>query len=351
MKTKHFSFDLPEELIAQEPPAERGTSRLMVLDRQTKTIEHHRMSDFPDLVPPEALMIFNDSRVRKARLFGSAVDTGGRVEFFLLNYLSQRGLWSCLVSKTKKQRPGKVFSFPGGLTGIIEEADENRRLVRFTPEITEDYLERHGHIPLPPYIKREDRPEDAERYQTVYSRIPGSTAAPTAGLHFTQEILERIQAQGIETAFVTLHVGLGTFLPIRSESIMDHTMHKESYMISRDTADKVNRAKAEGRPILCVGTTSIRSVESAWKSSSPDHPALPSQGLLPSGEFDTDLFIYPGYQFKGVDQVFTNFHTPESTLLILVSAFAGSDFIKEAYQEAVDQRYRFFSYGDAMYIR
>ncbi len=339
MKIRDFSFNLPPEQIAQHPPEVRGTARLMVLDRQTGQVDHKNMQDFPDLIEPGTLIVFNNSRVRKARVFAFS-ENGGKVEFFFLKPLDS-DLWLCMVSKAKKQKTGKTLSFPGGLTGTIEEeVSTNHRKVRFSTALDDAYLEEHGHIPLPPYIKREDSAEDSERYQSVFSKETGSVAAPTASLHFTDDILERLNAKGIETAFITLHVGLGTFEPVRTESILDHRMHEEQFFISDETADKVERAIREGRPVLAVGTTSVRTLESAWEA-----------GRLRRGESSTDIFIYPGYDFNVVSRMFTNFHTPESTLLVLVSAFAGKEKIDSAYKEAVDRGYMFFSYGDAMLIR
>jgi len=339
MKIRDFSFELPQELIAQNPPEERGTARLMVLNRETETIEHLSMQDFPDLIEPGTLVIFNNSRVRKARVY-ARTETGGKVEFFFLEQVDERR-WKCMVSRAKKQKEGKVLTFPGGLEGTIETVvTTNHRIVRFSGPLDDNYLEQYGHIPLPPYIKREDTVDDSERYQSVFSREIGSVAAPTASLHFTQDILDRMEQKGIQTAFITLHVGLGTFEPVRAENLLDHEMHEEVFHISDETADLVEQAKREGRPILAVGTTSIRTLESAWQD-----------GRLHRGMNRTSLFIYPGYEFKVVNRVFTNFHTPESTLLVLVSSFAGKEYIRRAYSEAVEKRYMFFSYGDAMLIR
>lgn len=338
MLTTDFSFNLPPELIAQEPPAERGSSRLLVLDKASGAITHTMVHDLAGYVPRGALMIFNDSRVRRARVFAAGAG-GGKVELLLLRKEGP-ALWAVMTTRMAKQTPGKLLSLPDGVMAEIVEARPDERLVRFTREMDDDYLERHGHLPLPPYIHREDAPVDAERYQTVYARTQGSVAAPTAGLHFTAEILQSLEEAGIEMRFVTLHVGLGTFLPVRSETIEAHQMHREEFTIPEDTAEAVNRARREGRPIVAVGTTSVRTLESAWRES----------GLEP-GSGSTARFIYPGYRFKAVDMMFTNFHTPESTLLMLVSAFAGRDRILAAYGEAIRQRYRFFSYGDAMLIR
>ncbi len=334
-----FHFDLPEEQIAQFPSGERGADRLLLLDRESGMIEHHLVAALDSLIEPGTLMVFNDSRVRKARIYGTALDSGSEQEFLLLEE-REAGLWRAMVKRAKRQRPGREYSFPGGVGGRIEALDGEFRLVRFEPAIDEAWLEAHGHMPLPPYIHRDDQNLDAERYQTVYAQSVGSAAAPTAGLHFTPELLARLDQKGIERHFVTLHVGLGTFLPVRTETIEEHTMHEESWTVSEETARAVNRAKAEGRPVLAVGTTSVRTLESAGSS-----------GRLEAGSGRTSIFIYPGYRFKIVDRLFTNFHTPGSTLLMLVSAFAGREKILESYGAAVKEGYRFFSYGDAMYIR
>ncbi len=292
-------------------------------------------------------MIFNDSRVRKARIYGEALDTGARVEFLLLRRRDDAA-WEAAATKLKRQKLGRRYLFPEAVVGEVvgypesgaknDERDETR-LLRFDPPIDDVYLDRVGHIPLPPYIRREDAPSDAERYQTVYARAVGSSASPTAGLHFTEELLGALGDRGIERATVTLHVGLGTFLPVRSEEIEGHRMHEEEYSVPEETAQAVMKAKAEGRPVLAVGTTSLRTLESAWAGEG-----------LESGMGRTKIFIYPGYRFKAADRLFTNFHTPKSTLLMLVSAFAGRERILETYSEAVRMRYRFFSYGDAMLI-
>jgi S-adenosylmethionine:tRNA ribosyltransferase-isomerase len=338
MLTTDFSFNLPPELIAQEPPAERGDSRLLVLDKASGAITHAKVSDIASFMPGGALMIFNDSRVRRARLFATSAG-GGKVEVLLLRREGP-ALWAVMTTRMAKLTPGKILSLPDGVLAEIVEARQDERLVRFSREMDDDYLDRHGHLPLPPYIRRGDAPLDAERYQTVFARAQGSAAAPTAGLHFTPEIMRNLEASGVDIRFITLHVGLGTFLPVRSETIETHHMHREEFTIPEDTAEAVNRARRDGRPVVAVGTTSVRTLESAWKKT----------GLQP-GAGSTDIFIYPGYRFKAVDMMFTNFHTPESTLLMLVSAFAGRDRILAAYEEAILARYRFFSYGDAMLIR
>jgi len=348
MKTEDFHFELPEELIAQFPPPVRGESRLLVLDRGDGRLTHARSADLASFVEPGTLMVFNDTRVRKARIYGEALDTGARVEFLLLGRLPA-GDWEASCTKMRKQRPGRRYRFEAGVEAEIVEGSPGRedvRFLRFSPPIDEAWLEAHGHIPLPPYIRREEAPADAERYQTVFARNLGSAAAPTAGLHFTEALLASLGESGIERANLTLHVGLGTFLPVRSEEIEDHPMHEEVYSVPAATAEAVNRAKAEGRPVLAVGTTSVRTLESAWGPAEGDLPA----GLR-AGEGRTRIFIRPGYEWKVVDRLFTNFHTPKSTLLMLVSAFAGRDRVLAAYAEAVKEGYRFFSYGDAMLIR
>ncbi len=341
METKDFSFNLPQELIAQHPCGERGASRLLVLDRVDGHLEHRMIADLPELLDRGALMVFNDSRVRKARLFGVPLDADQETEFLLLEDLGS-GLWRCMAKRAKRQRVGRSYQFPHGIRGTVEAEEGEFRHIRFTPAIDDAYLDGAGHIPLPPYIRRQDKGEDGERYQTVYSRTIGSSAAPTAGLHFTEEILTALDKRGVQRVFVTLHVGLGTFLPVREERIEEHKMHEETFFISEETAQSVENAKAEGRPVIAVGTTSVRTLESAWDEET---------GRLRRGAAKTSIFIYPGYRFKVVDRLITNFHTPESTLLMLVSAFAGRDRILGAYGTAVEERYRFFSYGDAMYIR
>ena len=337
MLTTDFNFNVPEELIAQDPPTERGTSRLLLLNRASGSIKHATVRDIASCVPRGSVMVFNDSRVRRARLFGTS-QGGGKVEILLLRREGP-ALWAALTTRMARLSPGKTISLPDGMEAEVVATRPDERILRFSREIDDAYLDSHGHLPLPPYIRRADVHADAERYQTVYAREQGSAAAPTAGLHFTPAILEALRDAGVDIRFVTLHVGLGTFLPVRVASIEDHAMHHEDYTVPDETAKAVNDAKAEGRMVVAVGTTSVRSLESAWTGSA-----------LASGPASTSIFMYPGYQFKVVDAMFTNFHTPESTLLMLVSAFAGRDAILAAYAEAVRQRYRFFSYGDAMFI-
>jgi S-adenosylmethionine:tRNA ribosyltransferase-isomerase len=347
LRTDDFNFELPEELIAQFPTHERGDSRLMVLDRSMGITTHARVSEVANFIEPGTIMVFNDSKVRKARLFGTATDSGAAVEFLLLSAASGEGnvvggtdQWLCMCSKAKRQRTGREYVFPQGITGRIVALRGENRVVCFSQPVGDAYLDENGHIPLPPYIRRGDSALDEARYQTVYARRTGSAACPTAGLHFTEEILDSLKTRGVEMAWVTLHVGLGTFLPVRADRVEDHVMHEEWYQVSAATAQAVTRAKAEGRKVLAVGTTSLRTLESAW-----------TEDRLPETTSKTSIFIYPGYSFKVVDHLFTNFHTPKSTLLMLVSAFAGRERILEAYKEAVADKYRFFSYGDGMLIR
>ena len=346
MKLTDFDFDLPQDLIAQKPSGKRGDDRLMLLDRKNGSVFHHQMNDLPDLILPGTLMIFNNSKVRRARCYGIKETTGRNQEFMFLNQLDKDGfLWNTMVKSAKKQKSGMRYKFPDGTVAQIVDFPGNEktefRALKFDFPLDEHWFEKNGHIPLPPYIKREDTEEDSERYQNVYAKETGSAACPTAGLHFTEEMLSRLAEKNIERDFVTLHVGLGTFLPVRENIIENHKMHEEVYTIPESTAEKINRAKREGRPILAVGTTSVRTLESS----------ADENGFVKSGTSSTRIFMYPGYKFKVVDQMFTNFHTPESTLIMLVSAFAGRENILNAYKNAVENRYRFFSYGDAMFIR
>ena len=340
MQTSDFFFELPESLIAQYPPAERGQSRLMVMNREKACLEHRMIRELPEILEKGTLMVFNNSRVRRARLFGTAEASGAKVEFLLLKKIDPLS-WLVLSKRSKRQKPGNRYVFDD-VSAKIQSAAEGNFVLCFDHPIDDAWLDIHGHIPLPPYIRRRDSEDDAARYQTVYAREHGSAAAPTAGLHFTEELLSELKSVGMETVFVTLHVGLGTFLPVRTENIEEHKMHEETYSISCETACRVEKAKAEGRKVLAVGTTSLRTLESAWVEDQP--------GRLRRGEGVTSIFIYPGYTLKAVDCLFTNFHTPASTLLMLVSAFAGRDFILESYKEAIKNGYRFFSYGDACLI-
>ena len=342
MQTSDFYFELPEELIAQRPSGERGNDKLMFLNKTTGQVEHHKMEDLVDLVAPGTLMIFNDSRVRRSRCYGIKTTSGREQEFMFLNPIGDGSSWNTMVKGAKKVKVGNEYNFTDGSIGVIPEVSEGSefRTIKFDKPLDEAWFERNGHIPLPPYIRREDDDTDSERYQTVYAKETGSAACPTAGLHFTQEMLDRLDKKGIEREFVTLHVGLGTFLPVREDRIEDHKMHEEWFSVSDSVAEKINRAKKDGRPILAVGTTSVRTLESA----ADEH------GIVVPGTQKTRIFIYPGYKFKIVDKMFTNFHTPQSTLLMLVSAFSSREKILEAYRIAVQEKYRFFSYGDAMLI-
>jgi len=369
MKTDDFNFDLPEELIAQYPVEQRGQSRLMVLDRRTGSIAHSMVEDIASFLPSGSLMIFNDSKVRKARVYGTCDQTGARVEFIFLAPLASKALisiashkisfqddsavihpgeripaasriWRAVCSKSRRQKPYRSYTFPGALRGTIVEDVHDEKIVEFSSLVDDGYFEKYGHVPLPPYIKREDTAEDEQRYQTVYAKRMGSSASPTAGLHFTPEMIERLKNKGIEIEYITLHVGLGTFLPVRTDSVEDHQMHEEWFEISPHVANRINGAKAEKRKVYAVGTTSLRALESAW-----------FDGSLHAGSYTTRIFIYPGFEFHLIDGLFTNFHTPKSTLVMLVSAFAGREKIFEAYRHAIREKYRFFSYGDAMLIQ
>ena len=338
-KTSDFYYDLPEELIAQTPLQQRDSSRLMVLDRQTGQVRHQHFYDIVDYLQPGDCLVMNDSRVLPARLLGHR-PTGGAVEVLLLRDLGDK-CWECLCKPGRKMQPGSEVIFGNGeLAATVREVREDgNRVVQFHYEgIFLEVLERLGKMPLPPYIKEEL--QDQERYQTVYSREIGSAAAPTAGLHFTQELLEKIRQKGVKEAFVTLHVGLGTFRPVKAEQITDHHMHAELCMMSQETADILNETRRSGGRIICVGTTSCRTLESL----------VQEDGSFAASSKWTEIFIYPGYTFKAMDGLITNFHLPESTLVMLVSAFAGREHVLAAYEEAVKERYRFFSFGDAMCI-
>ncbi len=339
MKTSDFWYDLPEELIAQTPLEQRDTSRLLALDRETGAISHRHFYDILDYLKPGDCLVMNDSRVLPARLLGHR-PTGGAVEVLLLRDLGDKK-WECLCKPGRKMQVGSTVIFGNGeLTATVREIPEDgNRIVEFHYEgIFLEVLERLGKMPLPPYIKAELA--DQERYQTVYSREVGSAAAPTAGLHFTRELLEKIRQKGINTAFVTLHVGLGTFRPVKAEEITDHHMHSELCMISGETAELLNETREAGGRIICVGTTSCRTLESLVRE----------DGSFEAASKWTEIFIYPGYRFKAMQGLITNFHLPESTLVMLVSAFAGRERVLHAYEEAVKERYRFFSFGDAMVI-
>ena len=339
MRTKDFWYELPEELIAQTPLEKRDTSRLLVMDRKTGQVKHQHFYDIIDHLNPGDCLVMNDSRVLPARLLGHR-PTGGAVELLLLRDLGDKK-WECLAKPGRKLQAGQEVVFGNGeLTAtVVEVQDDGNRVVEFHYEgIFLEVLERLGKMPLPPYIKAEL--QDQERYQTVYSKNVGSAAAPTAGLHFTNDLLEKIRAKGVKTAFVTLHVGLGTFRPVKAEEISEHHMHSELCMISKETADILNETKREGGRVICVGTTSCRTLESL----------VNEDGSFEEKAKWTEIFIFPGYTFKAMDGLITNFHLPESTLVMLVSAFAGREHVLAAYEEAVKERYRFFSFGDAMCI-
>ena len=340
MKKSDFYFDLPQELIAQTPLERRDGSRLLCLDKVTGAMEHRHFYDLPEYLRPGDCLVMNDSRVLPARLMGHRVPGGGVCEVLLLTDKGD-GVWECLVRPGRKLRPGAEISFGNGeLTATVEaEVEGGNRLVRFHYDgIFLEVLERLGEMPLPPYIK--EKLADSERYQTVYSRELGSAAAPTAGLHFTRELLDKIAAQGVKLAYVTLHVGLGTFRPVKEDDVLDHEMHSEFCMVPEETARIITETKRAGGRIISVGTTSCRTLESF---ANPDGTMDPRSGW-------TNIFIYPGYQFKCIDALVTNFHLPESTLIMLVSALAGRENILNAYRTAVEERYRFFSFGDAMFI-
>lgn len=340
MKTSDFYYDLPKELIAQDPLEDRSSSRLMILDKNTGSFSHHVFSEIIDYLNPGDTLVINNTKVIPARLFGHKKDTGAVIELLLLKR-RENDVWETLVKPGKKARPGAVIDFGDGmLTGeIIGMAEEGNRLIKFTYEgIFEEILDKLGTMPLPPYITHQLK--DQSRYQTVYAKYEGSAAAPTAGLHFTKELLQKIKEKGIVIANVTLHVGLGTFRPVKVDDVTKHHMHSEYFMIEQSEADKINSTHANGKRVICVGTTSCRTVESA----------ADENGIVRAMTGNTDIFIYPGYKFKVLDCLITNFHLPESTLLMLVSALAGKDHVMKAYEEAIKERYRFFSFGDAMFI-
>lgn len=340
MKTSDFDFYLPEGLIAQTPAEPRDASRLMTLDKHTGKIGHHIFRDIADMLDPKDCLILNDSRVLPARLYGVKEETGAHVEFLLLENKGN-DVWEALAGPGKRAKKGSRFVFGDGLLccEVEDVLEDGNRLIHFEYEgIFFNILDQIGQMPLPPYIKAELR--DKERYQTVYSRETGSAAAPTAGLHFTEELLGKIRAKGIKTGFVTLHVGLGTFRPVSAARITDHKMHAEHYHMPQETADLINETKKRGGRVIAVGTTSCRTIESVAQK----------EGCFRESEGWTDIFIYPGYEFKGIDGLITNFHLPQSTLIMLVSALAGRENILNAYRTAVEQEYRFFSFGDAMFI-
>lgn len=340
MKTADFYFDLPEELIAQDPLEDRSSSRLLVLNKETGEVAHKHFREIKKYLKPGDCLVLNNTKVIPARLIGEKEGTGAKIELLLLKRL-EGDVWETLVKPGRKAKPGTRISFGGGLlvgeiTDVIE--DGNRYIKFYYEGIFEEILDQLGQMPLPPYITHQL--QDKNRYQTVYAKYEGSAAAPTAGLHFTKELLKEIEEMGVVIANVTLHVGLGTFRPVKVDDVTQHHMHSEFYQVFPEEAEKINAAKREGRRVICVGTTSCRTIESA----ADEH------GVVQAGSGDTEIFIYPGYQFKVLDCLITNFHLPESTLLMLVSALAGKEHIMDAYAEAVSLKYRFFSFGDAMFI-
>ncbi|UEL46219.1 S-adenosylmethionine:tRNA ribosyltransferase-isomerase [Terrisporobacter petrolearius] len=341
MKTSDFYFDLPEELIAQVPILDRSSSKLMVLDKETGEVSHKIFKDIIDYLNPGDCLVLNDTRVIPARLIGSKEGTGGKIEFLLLKR-NEDDTWETLVKPGKRAKIGTRFSFGEGklIAEVVGMGDDGARIVKFEYEgIFEEVLDELGNMPLPPYIT--ERLEERERYQTVYSKHNGSAAAPTAGLHFTDELLQKMKDKGIDLAFVTLHVGLGTFRPVKVDDVLEHDMHSEYYMVTQEAADKINRAKENGKKVITVGTTSTRTIESV----------ADENGKMKAASGWTKIFIYPGYKFKVVDKLITNFHLPESTLIMLVSALAGKENVLNAYNSAVENHYRFFSFGDAMFIK
>ena len=340
MKVSDFNYNLPEELIAQTQIKKRDESRLMVLDKTNKTIEHKVFKDILDYLKPGDCLVRNNTKVIPARLYGIKEDTGVNVEFLLLNRI-EGDTWEVMVHPGRRLKKGVKVTFGDGLlkAEILEQMENGNRKVKFEYNgIFNEILDQIGLMPLPPYIK--EKLKDKDRYQTVYAKYEGSAAAPTAGLHFTDELLEKIKAKGVEIANVTLHVGIGTFRPVKVENIEDHNMHSEHYYIKQEDADKINNARKNGGRIISVGTTSCRVLESV----------ADDKGFVKEVEGDTSIFIYPGYKFKCIDCLITNFHLPESTLIMLVSTLAGKDFVMSAYEEAVKEKYRFFSFGDAMFI-
>jgi len=340
MDLKDFNYDLPEELIAQDPLEDRSSSRLMVLHKDTGRIEHKIFRNIIDYLNPGDCLVINDTKVIPARLMGIKEDTGATIEVLLLKRNAD-DVWECLVKPGKKARTGARIVFGEGLLvgEIVDVIEDGNRMIKFHYEgIFEEILDKLGQMPLPPYITH--KLQDKNRYQTVYARNEGSAAAPTAGLHFTKELLEKIKEKGVNVVSITLHVGLGTFRPVKVDKIEEHHMHTETFNISKEAADTINRARAAGGRVIAVGTTSCRTLESA----------AADDGTIPARSGDTDIFIYPGYKFKAIDCLITNFHLPESTLIMLVSALAGRDNIMNAYETAVKERYRFFSFGDAMFI-
>ena len=340
MKKSDFYFDLPEGLIAQDPLEDRSGSRLLMLDKNTGETKHRIFHDIVNYLAPGDCLVLNNTKVIPARLLGVKEDTGAAIEVLLLKR-REKDIWETLVRPGRKCRPGANFVFGDGLlkAEVLDVVEEGNRLIQFTYDgIFEEVLDKLGEMPLPPYITH--KLQDKNRYQTVYAKYDGSAAAPTAGLHFTKELLQQIEAKGVRLAYVTLHVGLGTFRPVKEDDILDHHMHSEYYQVTEETAKLINDTRKAGNRIICVGTTSCRTVESA----------ADENGIVQAGCGNTEIFIYPGYKFKVLDCLITNFHLPESTLVMLVSALAGREHILAAYEEAIREKYRFFSFGDAMFI-
>ena len=341
MNVKDYDYDLPEELIAQDPLEDRSSSRLMVLDRQTGDVEHRHFTDILEYLHPGDCLVINNTKVIPARLFGVKEDTQAKIEVLLLKR-KENDIWETLVKPGKKAKPGTKLVFADGLltAEVVDVVEEGNRLIQFHYDgIFEEILDQLGQMPLPPYITHQLK--DKNRYQTVYAKYDGSAAAPTAGLHFTKELLQKVKDMGVDIAEVPLHVGLGTFRPVKVENVLDHHMHSEFYMVSQEAADRINRAKESGHRVIAVGTTSTRTLEAA----------ADENGRLHETSGWTEIFIYPGYQFKVIDALITNFHLPQSTLVMLVSALAGREHVLHAYEIAVKERYRFFSFGDAMLIQ
>lgn len=341
MNVKDYDYDLPEELIAQDPLEDRSSSRLMVLDRQTGNVEHRHFTDILEYLHPGDCLVINNTKVIPARLFGVKEDTQAKIEVLLLKR-KENDIWETLVKPGKKAKPGTKLVFGDGLltAEVVDVVEEGNRLIQFHYDgIFEEILDQLGQMPLPPYITHQLK--DKNRYQTVYAKYDGSAAAPTAGLHFTKELLQKVKDMGVDIAEVTLHVGLGTFRPVKVDNVLDHHMHSEFYMVSQEAADKINRAKENGHRVIAVGTTSTRTLEAA----------ADENGHLQETSGWTEIFIYPGYQFKVIDALITNFHLPQSTLVMLVSALAGREHVLHAYETAVKEKYRFFSFGDAMLIK
>lgn len=341
LKKSDFYFDLPQELIAQDPLEDRSASRLLVLDKESGEISHHIFKEIVDYLNPGDCLVLNNTKVIPARLSGEREGTGAHIEVLLLKR-KEADVWETLVKPGKKCRPGTKLVFGGGLlrAEVLETVEEGNRLIKFYYDgIWEEILDKLGEMPLPPYITH--KLQDKNRYQTVYAKEEGSAAAPTAGLHFTGDLLQEIEKKGVSVVYVTLHVGLGTFRPVKEENVLEHHMHSEFYQISEDAAKRINETKQKGGRVICVGTTSCRTLESAGDEN----------GVVHAGSGDTEIFIYPGYRFKVLDALITNFHLPESTLVMLVSALAGREHVLRAYEEAIQERYRFFSFGDAMFIQ